>query len=127
MPLLVNTKVRPSSIHGMGLFADQKINKGDVVWEHSSVFDGWLNDYYLAIAPDSLRKHVDNFYCYDNELKSYILACDNINWINHSGDPNLDSPTKYIHYAKREIESGEELTLDYKQICDLEEEEIEFH
>ena len=127
MPLLVNTKVSKSEIHNLGLFADQFIPTGTLVWKHDSVLDGWISSNEIQNAPESFKKHLDYFCCYDIELDSYIVAKDNVNWINHSDNPNLNSPTKYFHIALRDINVGEELTLNYRQICDLEVQDIEFH
>lgn len=115
MPLLIKTKVGLSEISGLGLFSEEDIVAGSVVWKHCEILDGWIPSQEI----NPIKTHAEHFLCYDNQLNCYIRACDNVNWINHSENPNLDSPNKYIHYAKKNINKGEELTLDYKQICDI--------
>ena len=55
-----------------------------------------------------------------------MLFRSNINFLNHSSDPNLSAPTKYIHIAARDIEIDEELTVNYADICDLAKDSLEF-
>jgi SET domain-containing protein len=115
MPYLVLTKLKPSNIHGLGVFAAQDIPAGTLVFEHDAELDGWFDnrDYGTALN-DLIQK-----YCpYDAKLDKYIKACDHVNWMNHSDTPNLDAPTYYVHVANRDIAQGEELTVNYKQVSD---------
>lgn len=121
MPLLLKTKIDKSKIHGLGLIADQDIPTNTVVWKHCPIIDGWIRESDIEqLGYGVFSEHVDHFLCYDTEKKAYIRAADNVNWMNHSDVSNLDSPTKYIHVSKRNILKGEELTINYNQICDLE-------
>ena len=119
MPMLYKTEVAKSSIHGLGLFAKDLIRKGSVFWKHDHIIDGWV-DIVSAEKPqyDMFLEHMEYFYCYDETLDLYIRPSDNLIFINHSDSPNLDSPSKYIHIANKDIERGEELTLNYRDICD---------
>ena len=119
MPMLYKTEVAKSSIHGLGLFSKNLIRKGSVFWKHDHIIDGWV-DIVSAEKPqyDVFLEHMDYFYCYDETLDLYIRHADNIIFINHSETPNLTSPSKYVHIASRDIEKGEELTLNYRDICD---------
>jgi SET domain-containing protein len=103
----------------LGLIANEFIAKGSVFWKHDHIIDGWID---IRSAEkhgyNVFLNHVDYFYCYDRSLDLYIRHADNIIFINHSDTPNLNSPSKYIHIADRDIELGEELTLNYRHICD---------
>ena len=120
MPMLYKTYVAPSSIHGLGLFADERIPKNSLFWKHDHIVDGWLdiNSVMGTHAYSALMDHINNFYCYDRSLDLYIKHADNVIFANHSDDPNLTSPTKYLHISNKDIEVGEELTLNYRDICD---------
>lgn len=118
MTLRVKTRVAVSSIHGLGLFAAEPIAKGAVVWQHDPWLDGWVEPRDLS-SIDQI--HVDHFMCWDESRQAWIRAMDNVNWMNHSSHPNLNTPNKYIHIASRDIDEGEELTVNYQDICDLEE------
>ena len=120
MPMLYRTYVANSSIHGLGLFTKELIPKGSVFWKHDHIIDGWLD---IASVKGKHKhnvflEHMEYFYCYDRSLDLYIRHADNIVFINHSDHANLDSPTKYMHIASKDIHIGEELTLNYRDICD---------
>ena len=56
----------------------------------------------------------------DPRLNRYILCCDNARFINHSNTPNIQSDFSTDRYgvdvAARDIETGEELTIDYGSV-----------
>jgi SET domain-containing protein len=119
MPMLYKTEVAKSNIHGLGLFAKKLIKKGSVFWKHDYIIDGWVDIVSAEKTQyDMFLEHIDYFYCYDEALDLYIRPSDNLIFINHSDSPNLDSPSKYMHIANKDIEKGEELTLNYRDICD---------
>jgi SET domain-containing protein len=122
MPLLIKTILKPN-IHGLGVFALEPIIKDQLVWQHDAIFDGWIHKNLLANTNPNLnvlREYVECLCPYDAEIECYIKACDNMNYINHSYNPNLSSISKYMHLAARDIEIDEELTINYTLICDLE-------
>ena len=121
MPLLVRTKVKPSNIEGLGLFSEEDIPKGTVVWKHDNILDGWYRASELRYYSDVTKEYIKHFCCYDKRIQGWIKSCDNANWMNHSDTPNLDSPNYYIHISNRDIKKGEELTLHYNTIGDKDE------
>ena len=73
---------------------------------------------FRSFFSQATKDYIEHFCCYDKELRAWIKACDNANWMNHSDKPNLNSPTYYTHIANQNINKGEELTVDYRQIED---------
>jgi len=118
MPLLVKTKIKPSSIEGLGLFAEQDIPKGTVIWKHDDLLDGWFYSANLSLYSEATKDYIKHFCCYDKNRQGWIKSCDNANWMNHCDWPNIDSPNYYIHIANRDIMIGEELIVDYDTIGD---------
>lgn len=113
--LLVKTKIGPSTIHGIGLFADQYISKGTPVWEFTSGFDIECSVSDLDRLSEPARERFLH-YCYlDPDTKKYVLCADDARFFNHSETPNIicpdqDGPDR----ATRDIQPGEELTYDYR-------------
>jgi len=118
MTLKVRTYLAEVDGRGISLFADQDIKEGALVWVHDPIIDGWLPDPEDYPYDDITRETFIWMYCYDKNLKKFIMFADNVRFINHSEDPNLDCPTKYIHYAARDIMAGEEITCNYNDVCD---------
>lgn len=113
--LLVKTKLAASNIEGLGLFADEYIPKGTLVQKFVPGFDAELAAEKVMALPDVARKEMLHF-CYKHKKTSkYILCADNARFLNHSGAPNLtgEGSQDEIDIAARDIEKGEELTVDY--------------
>jgi SET domain-containing protein len=117
--LLVKTKIGPSSIEGIGLFADEFIPKGTFVWKFAPGFD-------MAVKPERLQElsapSREQFlkYAYMNMTTGeWILCVDDARFFNHSDTPNtthrnLAQDSNGDDFANRDIQIGEELTTDYR-------------
>ncbi len=91
--LLVKTYLDRSAIHGIGLFAGERIRKGTVIWRRSPEIDLLLT-----------------------ALGKFVLCGDDARFFNHADAPNChDIPDEGggPTVAARDIEAGEELTSDY--------------
>jgi SET domain-containing protein len=116
--MLVRTKVLPSKIHGLGLFADEFIAKGTIIWRFTPGLDIKLTGKQIL----SLSK-LDQIYIYTYSWKSeksklYCIALDNGKYFNHSLHPNTlseyrDNEEEVITIALKDIQPGEEITDNY--------------
>ncbi len=114
--LLVKTLLSPSEIHGIGLFAAERIPAGTVVWRFHRGIDLVLEDGVLETLSPAAREQMLKYTYVDIRLHKRILCGDDARFFNHSDDPNcLDYPDDAggTTVAKRDIEAGEELTSDY--------------
>ena len=114
--LKVKTKVLPSKIEGLGLFADQFIPKGTVIWEYDPAFDERIHKEVLNNVPEAYKDFFTT-YAY-REGDEYILCVDNARFINHSIDANVIDTIKTKTIAARDIAAGEEITSDYSSFDD---------
>lgn len=117
--LLVKTKIGPSKINGIGLFADQFIPKGTVTWKGTTQLDISCSAQELEKLPEIARTTFLKHAYLSTRTGSYILCFDDARFLNHSDDPNIgdaDSADSEegIDMALRNIEPGEELTCDYR-------------
>jgi SET domain-containing protein len=116
--LVVNTKLGISTIHGIGLFADQHIKKGTIVWKWNPIIDYKITSKQFKSLPLVAQKTVLN-YCYSNHDGDYIICGDDGRFFNHAKEPNcfeVDSDDgKEPTIAIRNIRKGEELTINYYQ------------
>lgn len=118
--LRVKTKIGPSAVHGIGLFADEFISKGTVTWQYDPEQDMSIaKETIESLSP--LAKQYFNYYCYfDKERDTYILPIDHLKFINHSNKEetiNIES-TPDQDVAKRDIQPGEELLCNYNKFDD---------
>lgn len=114
--LLVRTKIGFSKIQGIGLFADQFIPKGTMVQRFIPGIDVEINEGELERLAVSARKQILHYAYRHKKTGNYILCSDDARFLNHSENPSLigDSSGEEIDIAARDIQSGEELTVNYK-------------
>jgi len=137
--MLIETCVRPSSIHGLGLFALQFVPRGTPVWRFAQGFDHDFSPAQFAALPPLAQTHT-RWFCFVSRLDGHvILSGDHACFINHSPDPNTgalpegedklklelqlspspnpgglpDTKPPVVTVALRDIAAGEELTCNY--------------
>lgn len=120
--LLVPILVRHSPIHGLGVFAAAFIAKGTIVWQFDPGVDkrhpvGWLD-----AQPEHVRRFFASYGVRSLDQQFYYLAGDHTLFINHSATPNMaPDPSRKVNgeevvVAIRDIQPGEELTINYGEI-----------
>lgn len=125
--LIVKTNIGKSEIQGIGLFASEKIEKGQPIWSYKEGFDLKIP---LKSIPQELRGYLDKYSTitkdseeifFKKEIKRivyeedfiYNLDGDDCKYMNHSETPNV-SFNEVLGVALKDIEINEELTCDYR-------------
>jgi len=116
--------LKPSTVHGIGVFAMQDIPKGCRTIFSRNVGE-WIK---LPIAdveklPDHSRNLVETYCLYDEEhyyVPDYgFKVMDMVNYLNHSSTPNIISVNDGEYFeALTDIAAGEELLVNYGLIVD---------
>ena len=116
--------IKPSGIHGIGVFAVRDIPKGC-----REIFSSEMGEWSTVprnevdALPQHARDIVENYCLYDNE-KYFVPAqgfktMDLSLFLNHSDTPNIISVNDGEYFETiREIKNGEELFVDYGDIVD---------
>jgi SET domain-containing protein len=115
--LIVKTRIDKSTISGIGLFADQDILKGDIVWKMTSISVLKITpvEYKsLSTVEQTFIKEKD-YYWIDKD-NNYMIPIDDSRFINHSGNPNIIDSDDNTCVSSKNIKQGEELTIDYKTL-----------
>ena len=108
--LYVKTKLQQSSISDIGLFADQHISKGAIIWAFTPDIDLIINK--EVILQLTKQQQIDFFKYAYRFNKDYIYCSDNSKFMNHSNAANTHhSPT--ICIASQDIKPNEEITCNY--------------
>jgi hypothetical protein len=113
--LCVKTKLKLSSVSGIGLFADEYIPKDTVVWKYEPSIDVLLTKEDIEKLSDSAKEQVYNYAFLDVDHKKYMLCGDDARFFNHSESNNCTDEFSNITIAIRDIKRGEELTVNYKK------------
>ncbi len=100
-------EVRPSSIHGMGMFARQSIPKGEIVVRIGGT----------VMTEEEFRRYIATVSRYNavqiGEGTHLVDVLTAVGGMNHSCDANLWMRDEITVVARRDIAAGEELTQDY--------------
>lgn len=103
--LNIKIEVKGSIIEGMGLFATEDIQQGELIC--------WPDETYFSCTSLEKKQYPLAFRWGGNE---YWQAADNSELMNHRCDPNCEVDMSVTHpqwIARRAIPAGQELTYDY--------------
>jgi uncharacterized protein len=117
--LLVKASAKPSIIHRIGLFADQKIPKETFTWKFDSRFDLLFDPEELEKMPELQRNFIDNYSYLSKKSHKHVFSIDDARFTNHSKNNNIDlveipNEPELCGVANRDIEIGEELFVNYR-------------
>jgi|GEM_PF-138297 len=112
----VYTRLKPSPIHGVGVFAIRDIPRGTYIFEPD-------DDKLVSVAasetkslPANLRRLYEDFCVLKGETYECPSSLNRLTpawYLNTSKDPNVAADSSLKFYAVRDIAKGEELTADY--------------
>ena len=117
----VRARLKPSKIHGLGVFADEPIRKGQIIWYFHPAVDLRITKCQFARLPRRRQLELKH-YAYTNKRGDRIICGDSAIFFNHAdrpncvdrtGHPGVPFPQEDVTVAKRAIRKGEELTCDY--------------
>jgi hypothetical protein len=118
--LMVETELRGSPIHGIGVFLLEDVKEGDLIWRFDSRIDRVFADAELSELPDHLSEFLQVYSTYHEQSGLWVLCGDNGRHFNHSDNPNTVSLGVAFgdDIAATNLPAGTELTTDYNLICD---------
>ncbi len=129
--LCVKTKIKESKIHGIGLFADEFIKKGTVIWRFTPGFDIKFTEEQILSFPDLVQIYLSKYTWKSKKSGLYCFCTDDGKFFNHSDNQNcfseyLSDEDESQVFAIRDIEIGEELTDNYSSFEDDEENVLDY-
>lgn len=116
--LLIKANVQQSSIHGLGLFAEEFIPKGTRIWQFSLGLDAEIDPAHFEKLSQRGKDFILFYGFHSKKSGNYHLSYDNVRFINHAeqGNVTVDTSVDDVEYpliAAKNIELGEELTQNY--------------
>lgn len=113
--LTVNHRVKPSPIHGLGVFLLEPVLAGSIVWKYDPMFDIEISAESVARFPKEEAEVVYHHAEYLPERRTFRLGNDADIFMNHSNRPTLvDLGDQMI--ASQDLKVGDELTCDYRKV-----------
>ena len=118
--MMVDTELRPSPIHGIGVFLLEPVRRGQPIWRFDSRIDRVYAEDEIASLPERVRRFLRTYSTWHAETGLWVLCGDNGRHFNHSDEPNTVSMGIAFgeDIAATDLPIGTELTSDYRTICD---------
>jgi SET domain-containing protein len=114
--LMISTYLAPSAIEGLGVFAGERIERGQLMWSLNHKFDIFIQVSEIESYPLHMQDYLARYTYPHLEMPGVvILDCDNGKFMNHSLKPNTDFRIFDKGYALADIAAGEELTCNYHE------------
>src|SRR3954471_1079911 len=116
--MIVNTELRPSGIHGIGIFLLQPVRKGALIWQYDSRIDRVYSEDEITSLPEQARDYLRTYSTWHEQTGLWVLCGDNGRHFNHSDTPNTisDGIAFGCDVAAVDLDAGMELTSDYRTI-----------
>lgn len=115
--LLIETQLKESPIHGIGLFCVGPVPKGTRVWQFHPLFDLVLDETSVAALPPAMHTFLKMYAYRTVESNELIVNLDLSRHMNHADEPNLTSDAESNYYAAHDLAPGTELTCDYREFA----------
>ncbi len=118
--MLVETELRPSPIHGIGVFLLQPVSKGDLIWRFDARIDRVYTEAEIATVPEHMQRFLRTYSTWHQATELWVFCGDNGRHFNHSDQPTTVSNAIAFgeDRAAADLPAGTELTSDYRTICD---------
>ena len=118
----VLTRIRPSSIHGVGVFAIRDIPEGTYLFSEDNSKVVWVDKSEFTFESEEVRLLYKDFCIIKKDKYGCPDNFNNLNvgwYLNESKDgPNVRCNDEYDFYALRDLKKDEELTVDYSTFSD---------
>ncbi len=59
--MMVETELRPSSIHGIGVFLLQPVRRGDLIWRFDARIDRVYTEEEIASLPEHMQRFLHTY------------------------------------------------------------------
>ena len=112
----IDYKLDKSNKHGVGLFAQQDIKKGEVIYTASPLLDLNITQEQFDSLKEKERQEVLWWGFFDEPSQKWHVDFDVSKFINHCYEATVTQDDKYEEaylVAARDITAGEELTQNY--------------
>ena len=118
--MLVETELRPSPIHGIGVFLLQPVRQGDLIWRFDARIDRVYTEEEIATLPEHMQRFLMTYSTWHQATGLWVFCGDNGRHFNHSDEPTTVSNAIGFgeDTAAADLPAGTELTSDYRTICD---------
>jgi SET domain-containing protein len=112
----VYARIGRSKIHGVGIIAIRRIQKGTHIFFPDNDKLCWVKASKITRLPREIRKLYKDFCIKKGGKYGCPINFNKLSpawYLNHSKDPNVVADSSYRFYAVKNIKKGDELTANY--------------
>ena len=114
--LLISTYIGPSTIEGLGVFADEFVPRGSLIWKFNPKFDVVVGDNEVGGLPAHMQNYIARYSYPHTERPGFrVIDLDNGKYMDHSLTPNTDFRVFDICFALTDVAPGDEITCNYHE------------
>ena len=114
--LIIPCHIDKSPLHGIGVYSTGFVPAGAKIWERHPLFDLLIERDVYEKLPDYAKAEIE-MHVYEPDADGpYYYETTKGKYMNHSRTPNTDFSQVNVGYATRDIQPGDELTCDYREI-----------
>jgi SET domain-containing protein len=89
--MIAETELKPSTIHGLGVFLMQPVRKGELIWRFDSRIDLIYTEEEIATLPVHVQRYLRTYTTWHEATGVYVLCGDNGRYFDHSDIPTTVS------------------------------------
>ena len=114
----ISYKIKESQVHGIGIFADQDIKAGELIYTPSPLLDVNISEEQFDNLDSKEKKEIMYYGYFNKKTEKWHVAFDVIRFLNcgNRDESNVTQNDDMILKAKRDIVKDEELLQDYAEI-----------
>ena len=86
--MMVETVLRQSQIHGVGVFLAQRVEAGQLIWRFDSRIDRVYAPEEIESLPAHVQRYLRTYSTWHAQAGLFVLCGDNAKWMNHSDEAN---------------------------------------
>lgn len=129
--VLFDYRIDKSKINGLGVFTNEGIKKGTLLFKASPMLDLELSKAQFDSLSSQEQKEFIHYGYLDNKSNTYKLDFDTaLRFLNYDKNGNIyqdkSHPETYL-IAKRDIAANEEITFDYLEVMKKDWFDLEFN
>lgn len=112
----IDSYIEKTQDKGFGVFANEYIKKDTIIWEFIEGLDIKIHKNFIENLNETQRKFIDIYFWKEGDY--FYSSCDHSIFQNHSSNPNSIISGSLYMVAARDIQVGEELTVNYSEFDD---------
>jgi hypothetical protein len=116
--ILIDYIIKPSQLGGLGIFSNQLVNVGQIVWKNNSDSEMIISAEKFDVCSEYLKSIFRRYGYKTKGRDEWRLPLDDSRFFNHSLNPSIVENENGDYISISQINVGDEVTCNYKEFDD---------